>query len=293
MNEYDEYLRRKAKEDPIEIPGSVKTRIEETLAALPEKGRETVRRRWLPKAVAAVACVLLLCFVILPNCSTVYAQALEKVPVIGNLIKVVTIRNYFYQDDFHEMNIDVPVIESGNNEAVDYINKDIDELTKILADRFNKDLEKVGDKGHSAIYVDYEVVTNSETWFTLRIRVHEAAGSGNLYYKYYHIDKMNGEVVTLGDLAADEAFYKVMEDEIRRQMREIMATNPNQVYWVDDAVIGQDFVKLDAAHNFHWNENGDMVIVFDKYEVAPGYMGTPEFVVSKEVIRDHLKEQYR
>lgn len=293
MNEFDEMIKRKAKKEQTEIPESVRLRVEETLSALPEKEPKTVRFTLIYKAAAIAACFLIVCFVVLPNCSAVYAQALEKIPVIGSIVKVVTIRNYFYSDDYHEMNIDVPKIEDENSDAADYINKSVDELTKILADRFDKDLESIGNEGHSAIYVDYETVTNTEEWFTLKIRVHEAAGSGNLYYKYYHIDKAAGKIVTLGDLSDNADFYTVIEDDIKRQMREIMAADSGKVYWVDDALIGQDFVKLDGAHNFYLNENGDIVIVFDKYEVAPGYMGAPEFTVCKEVLSDVLKHEYR
>ena len=53
-----------------------------------------------------------------------YAQALEKIPVIGSILRVVTIRNYFYSDDYHQMDIDVPKIEGNESSAADYINKD-------------------------------------------------------------------------------------------------------------------------------------------------------------------------
>lgn len=292
MNELDEIIKQKAKEEQIEIPSSVLLKIEETLSSLPEKECKAARIRVLPKVAAIAACFLLVCFVVLPNCSTIYAQTLEKIPIIGSIVKVITIRNYFYSDDNHEMNINVPKIESENNEAVDYINKDVEELTRILTERFNSDLKKNGDNGHSAIYVDYDIVTNTEKWFTLKILVHEDAGSGNLYYKYYHIDKINGKIVTLADLSENDDFYTILENEIRRQMREIMANDSNKVYWVDNSVIGQDFVKLDGNHNFYWNEKGDLVIVFDKYEVAPGCMGAPEFVISKDLIKDVLIYEY-
>ena len=35
-----------------------------------------------------------------------------------------------------------------------------------------------------------------------------------------------------------------------------------------------------------------MVIPFDKYEVAPGCMGTPEFTVKSEVFENFLKPEF-
>ena len=66
-----------------------------------------------------------------------------------------------------------------------------------------------------------------------------------------------------------------------------------EVVSVENAEIGQDFVTLDNKHNFYWDKDGNLVIVFDKYEVAPGSMGTPEFVIEKGPISDILKPEYR
>lgn len=293
MHEFDDFIKRKLKEEDSEVPKSVTARIEQVLSGLPEKENKKAKIRLFPKFACAAACFLFVFLVVLPNCSVVYAQAVEKIPVIGSVTKVVTIRNYFYSDDKHEMDIDVPKIEDENNEAVDYINKDVDELTKILANRFEEELAEINNMGRSAIYVDYDVVTNTNKWFTLKIRIFEVAGSSNTYYKYYHIDKVNGKIVTLGDLSAGDDFYRILEDEIRRQMRERMAANPEEIYWIDDTEIGWKFEKLDATHNFYWNESGDLTIAFDKYEISPGAMGTPEFTISKDLLRDVLKQEYR
>ncbi|MGM9662495.1 MAG: RsiV family protein [Oscillospiraceae bacterium] len=292
MNDFDRYLKSKAAEEAEELPESVKNRVEQTLAGLPERTGGRRRSRALPRMAAAAACFVFVALFLLPNVSVAYAQALEKVPVIGDIARVVTIRNYYYSDDMHEMDIDVPQIDEENSEAAAHINKDIDELTKTLVDRFYEDLAAVGGEGHGSVYVDYETVTDTEQWFTLKIRVHEAAGSSNTYFKYYHIDKRDGKMVRLGDLSGDENFYEVLEEEIKRQMELRMEQDSNAVYWLDDSLIGEDFVTLTPEHNFYFNENGDLVIVFDKYEVAPGSMGTPEFTVSKALFRALLKPEF-
>ncbi len=289
MNEFDKLIKENLKEENDDIPNSVKMKIEETLCALPEK--EPIQYR--PKVYPKVACIafffLFASLVIMPNCNVAYAQALENVPIIGKFVKVVTIRNYFYSDQNHEMNIDVPNIENEhNNEAVDYINKDVSELTQIIVDRFYEELEASDGKGHSSIYADYDVVTNCDDWFTLKITVLEIAGSSNTYYKYYHIDKTNGKIVQLDDLARSSEFYNIIESEIRKQMQEQMDADENIVYWIDNSEFGWDFVKLSPNHNFYWNDDGNLVIVFDKYEVGPGSIGTPEFVIDISLIKDVL-----
>lgn len=291
MKNFDQYIKNKAEEEQIEIPDSVKAHIEQTLADLPEKKPVIKQIRILPRIVAAAACFIFITLFLLPNVSVVYAQALEQIPIIGDIVRVVTIRNYFYSDDKHEMDIDVPQIED-DNDAAEQINQDINQMTETLVQEFYEEVEFIGDEGHSSLYLDYEIVTNSNTWFTLKIMVHKVAGSGTVYYKFYHINKKTNEIVKLGDLAKDNSFYDVVVQEIKRQMKIQMENDSSVVYWLEDSIIGQDFVSVSETHNFYWNSNGDLVIIFDEYEVAPGAMGTPEFVIEKDVIKDVLKPEY-
>ncbi len=292
MNSFDKKIMKKLSEEQMEVPDSVKNKIESTLYTLPEteKGRKPLISR--PRlAFASVAVVFVLLF-LLPNMSVAYAKTMEKIPFIGDIVKVVTIRNYYYADEKHEMDIKVPKIENDNDKVFAPINSDIQELTDTLLKQFNKDLEQIGDDGHSSIYTDYSVVTNTDSWFTLKIQIVQAAGSGNTTYKYYHLNKLTGQIVKLGDIAASEEFYKQVEQEIEKQMSEKMKQDNQLIYWVNDDTFG-DCVSIDAQHNFYWNENGNLVIPFDKYEVAPGYMGTPEFTVNKKIIEKYVKDEYK
>ena len=293
MNDFDKYIKSKASEEQTEIPDYVKNCIEQTLDNLPEKKPVIKQIHIFPRIVTAAACFIFITLFLLPNISVSYAQALEQIPVIGDIGRVVTIRNYFYADDKHEMNIDVPQIEGEDSEAVDYINKDVSELTTALVNQFYKDLEITGNNGYGSIRVDYEATTNTERWFTLKLSVNETAASSNSYFKFYHIDKKQGRIVELGDLFNTDKFSDILVAEIKMQMQEQMANDKNISYWINNSGIGEDFAAVTADQNFYWNENGDLVIIFDKYEVGPGSMGTPEFVIDKGVIRDILKPEFK
>lgn len=289
MNNFDEYIKHKLSEDDTELPNSVKSKIEETLAKLPEKETPIKQIRTFNRIAAAAACFIFVTLFLLPNMSAAYAQDLEQIPVIGDIVRVITIRNYFYSDAKHEMNINIPKIENENSELFVPINADVKELSEALVQQFYDDLEYIGDEGHSSIYVDYETITNTDTWFTLKLLVHEAAGSGNTYYKYYHLNKITGKTVNLGDIAAGADFYNIVEQEIITQMTDAMEKDSKLIYWTEANDFGDDFVSLTPEHNFYWNEDYNLVIPFDKYEVAPGYMGTPEFVIDRELIKDAMK----
>lgn len=293
MNDFDKYIKSKIAEEQTDIPDSVKTRIEQTLANLPEKKPKIKQIRILPRFVATVACFVFITLFLLPNVSIAYAQALEQVPIIGDIVRVVTIRNYFYSDDRHEMDIEVPKIEEEGSDAVDYINKSVSELTTTLVNQFYKDLEITANNGYGSIHVDYEIITNTDRWFTLKLAVSETAASSNNYFEFYHIDKEQGKIIELGDLFNTDDFSDTIVVEIKKQMKQQMGANETVKYWIDDEKIGEEFATVGSDHNFYWNYDGDLVIVFDKYEVAPGSMGTPEFIVEQELIKDILKEQYK
>ena len=293
MNDFDKYIKSEVAKEQTDIPDSVKNRIEQTLVDLPEKKPVKKQIRILPRIAASAACFVFIILFLLPNVSVTYAQALEQLPVIGDLVRVVTIRNYYYDDNHWKMDINIPQIESEDSKSVDYINKDVSELTTALINRFYEDLEINGNKGYGSLNVDYEVVTNTDSWFTLKLTVCQTAASSNTYFKFYHIDKNQGKIVELGDLFNTDKFSDSLVAEIKKQMQEQMANDENISYWINTSGIGEEFATVGAGHNFYWNENGDLVIIFDKYVVGPGSMGTPEFVIDKGVIRDLLKSEFK
>ena len=132
MNNFDDIIRRAAKEEQLEVPQQVSNKIDAILAKLPEKEENVSKNKnYIKGLVIALACVVICLIVVLPNVSKAYADTICKIPIIGDIVNVVTIRNYKYSDKTHEMNIDVPKIVDGGTTS-DYINKDVKELTDIL-----------------------------------------------------------------------------------------------------------------------------------------------------------------
>ena len=74
-------------------------------------------------------------------------------------------------------------------------------------------------------------------------------------------------------------------------MLEEMKRDDDKIYWVQDALFGNT-VSIDSQHNFYWNEKGNLIIPFDKYEVAPGYMGSPEFTIDKSKLKEYIKDEF-
>lgn len=288
-DQLDEILFKAAAQAPLEVPESLGKRIEDTLAVLP-RHPEKRRIRLLPRMAAVAASLVFAFLVLIPNLSPAYAAALERVPVLGDIVRVVTVRNYLYTDPTHELDIKVPQLQGPQGASgMDAINADVAELTGQLMEQFYSEVGPIGSEGHSSMLVDYTVVTNTERWFTLKLSIHILEGSGGSTYRYYNLDKATGETAALGDILEPDA-VDLLAGMLRQQMNSRAEADESQIYWVDDE---EKFVRSLEAHNFYFDENGSLRIPFDKYEISPGCMGSPEFTIPREEIRPLLREQYR
>lgn len=269
-----------------------------------ENGKKKRRNAGRTVVWAAAAAALLL--VIVPNTSAKAAYAMEQIPILGNVIKAVTIRNYQYESDNYSADIQKVRLEQSNGAekvemkdvgteadrmegSIQTINESIEEMTDRLIARFEEQKEQ--EEGHGSIDMSYEVVTDTDTWFTLRIDVTEIAASGFQYQSYYHIDKTTGEIASLKNLFKEGADYITpISENIKEQMREEMVADESKIYWVDsEEEMGEQFETIKEDQNFYLNEKGQIVICFDEYEVAPGYMGLVEFAVDEEAVADIRK----
>lgn len=265
--------------------------------AIKDKNRKkTILFRKRLTAAAAVVAVA----IILPNTNASVAMAMENIPVIGGLFKVVTFRNYEYDDGHRSAKVDVPQLAMEESQdmaapqamaGIDELNKNVEDYTNMLIEKFEAEAETIGE-GYQGLDITYDVVMDTADWFTLKIDVLETQASGYEQHKYYHIDKKTGNIATLKDLFIDNADYvSPISEEIKRQMRENMAKDENLIYFLDSEITPEeDFVQIQPEQNFYFNENGDIVIAFDEYEVAPGYMGSLEFVIPSDILEPVRKE---
>ena len=146
-------------------------------------------------------------------------------------------------------------------------------------------------ESYNTLEIHHETVTNNEHYFALRFFIYQGAGSGTQSYKIYTIDKLSGKQIELNDLFFEDSDYRIrISENIREQMRMAMAEDAAKAYWVDkEDHPGLNWQGLTGEEDFYFDEAENLVIVFDEYEVAPGYMGAQEFTVEKDVYEDLLK----
>lgn len=246
------------------------------------------------KIAAASVAAALVVLTVGVNTSPVFAAAMSKVPVVGSIVKVITFREFTVNEDTFNTNIKVPAVQGLENKALESsLNEKYLAENKKLYEEFMADMEnlKKNGGGHLGVNSGYEVKTDTDRILSIGRYVVNTVGSSSTKMKYDTIDKKNGILITLPSLFKDDRYVEIISENIKKQMIEQNKADSNKFYWV--AGIKQNgnmelFEKISKEQSFYINTEGNLVISFDKYEVAPGYMGIAQFVIPTAIISDIL-----
>ncbi|SFM22686.1 protein of unknown function [Paenibacillus sp. 1_12] len=257
--------------------------------ALQTRRKKRIPSKWLVGASAAA-----LIFVIGINASTTVANAFAAIPGVQSLVKVLTFKEYKIDERTYNADIKVPVITNLDNKALEQtLNEKYLTENKKLYDDFQTEMEALKKQGggHLGIDTGYEVKTDNDALLSIGRYVVNTVGSSSTTMKYDTIDKKNQILLSLPMLFKDDRYISVISDNIKEQMRARMKADPNKIYWIStetNKVPTEEFTSIHKDQNFYINNEGKFVISFNKYEVAPGYMGIVEFVIPTDVLSDVL-----
>ena len=266
------------------------------------------KKNHVVRNAAAAAAAVAVVFVALPNTSESVAYAMSNIPVVGKLVEAVTFRDYKYESERNNADIEVPElavnetalpgteqIAEGTEQATDSevqenlkkttdeINAEIQKITDEIVAEFEENLEFEG--GYQNVMVKHEVLSTTENYFTLKLICYQGSGSGAEWDYFYTIDLETGERLALKDLFADGADYITpISENIKEQMQEQMDADENVYYWLNDEIEEWNFQKITDETSFYLNEDGNIVISFNEGDVAPMYMGCVEFVIPSDVM---------
>ncbi len=275
----------KKKYDETEIPDELAERIQMEIKRQDSKRRKAVFwnlgfRRGLAAAAAAVVL-----FTTGLNTSTVFAETVGNLPVIGAVARVLTFRSYETEDEDLKISVEIPSIEMISEDFSD-LEKSVNEEILRLCEQYAQEARTRAEEYRKAfldtggteeewaahnieIRVWYEVKSQTENYLSLAIIGTENWNNANNQIRYYNFDLKKGTLATLADVLG-ENYKQIADDAIRSQMEERKA---------DGAVYFDDFEGINEDTPFYINESGNPVIVFEAYEIAPGSEGQQEFEI--------------
>lgn len=279
----------KAEYEKITPDDDFRERIEKTMKT--ENKKLSKKRFWKISSTAAAA--LVVAAVIGVNAVPPLAYAMSDVPILSSFVRVVTFGRFEHSENGYDAKIATPKIEGlSDKELENKLNKQFkDNADKIIA-AYKKDVSELkaeygDDSIHMGIISDYIVKTDNDDYLAIDLYTLSIAGSSSTVHSFYTIDKKTGKLLTLKGLFKDGADYvSVLTDYIKGEMARENAENDGLYDLEGDFA----FKQIKPDQNFYINDKGELVICFDKYEVAAGAQGSPEFIIPNDIIKDILKK---
>ncbi|MFC5449419.1 DUF3298 domain-containing protein [Paenibacillus aestuarii] len=257
--------------------------------AIKQRKTKSAYMKW----VIGIAAAIIVCTTTGVNSNPAFAKALSEVPVVGSIVKVLTFKEVVVNEGNAQATFQVPAVTNMTNQSLEAaLNSKYVEENKKLYDQFTADVAKLkqnGD-GHLGVNSGYTVKTDNEQILAIGRYVVNTVGSSSTTFKYDTIDKKNEVLLTLPSLFKDDRYISLISDNVKEQMKAQMKADDKKVYWVEGVPnqANAAFKNIGPDQNFYINADGKLVISFNKYEVAPGYMGVIEFVIPTEAIADDL-----
>ena len=256
-----------------------------------ERVRRIVRRRRsaVPRRFGLLAaCAALVCVAGL-NLFPAAAAAAYEVPVLGSVVRVVTLNRFDFRDGGYELSVSVPQLEGLlDPELESQLNQEFRDQADAVKAAFESDVESFraefgGETVHYGVRCDYEVKTDSRDILAIDNYLYSVVGSSSTVHSFYTIDKRTGSLLTLEGLFREGSDYVgVLSAYIRGEMERLNREEGGMFWLGDDGIDGFEAIAPDQ--NFYLDNQNNLVICFDKYEVAAGAQGSPEFVIPRDVI---------
>ena len=242
--------------------------------------RQRMHRAW---ATAAACCA---CFLLLINVSPTFAQAVSAVPVLGQIARIFTVAEYSIEDSEHLIDVRLPALElPDSTDLQQRINTEIrtriDQVLQQAEDRARETRDAfVATGGDPAdftpiiISVDYEIKCQNSQYLSFVLTKTETLASAYTETYTYNIDLTAGREITLRDILGPD-YKEIANAAVLAGIAANEAANPEEEYFHGES--GFQSIADDQA--FYLNQAGNPVVLFDKYEIAPGYMGAQEFEI--------------
>lgn len=276
----------------IVIPKELEGKVQEAIEASRRKREKRLaknRRRKLYRWAVGIAAVFTVATTIGLNTSEAFAMEVQKIPVIGELARILTIRSYEKTEGDTQIAAEIPGVDLGEDgqKLSEEVNAQIEKMTAQYeseaverAEEYKKAfLETGGTEEEWAehdirIHVWYEIKNQTEDVLSFVVKGTESWTSAYAETRYYNLDLESNEFLTLESFLGKDYVEKANES-IRGQIEERM--KKGEAFFAPEE---GGFETIEAEPDFYVNERGNPVIVFEKYAIAPGAMGEVEFEIA-------------
>lgn len=277
---------------PEELDDMIQQQIQKSRTKQAEQKRVRLRNRAKKSlcaiGTAAVVCIL---FAAALNTSYVFAKEAAKLPIIGEFARILTFRTYEENEDNIAVSVRIPTIEMITEDTGINIAK-INQEILTLCNQYANDAVLRAEEYRSAfletggtleewaehnveITVDYEIKNQNKDYLSFVVRGTENWTNAYSESRYYNLRLPDGKTVTLKDMLG-EKYIENVNESIMEQITE--RQNAGETFFGPEE---GGFTTITDDTKFYINANNHPVIVFEKYEIAPGSSGEIEFEIGE------------
>ena len=272
----------KSKYDKLEIPKELSSVVDDAI----ETGLKSERKKIkIYKRVIGIAAVIVITFVLPINIMPSYAKAVQEIPIIGEIAKIFTFREYHFEDEIKYVDVKIPeFVYKGKSGLEKRVNQEISKIINEEAKNAEKHAKEYYDAFVATggnpkeimpigINIDYDIKNITEEVASFVITKNETLASAYFVEYFYNIDMESGRYLTLKDWLGNDYKEKVVQN-----IKNIISSwSQEQKELLFKDVNIEDLINENT--NFYINEQNQAVVVFEKYEVAAGAAGRLEFVI--------------
>lgn len=281
----------KQKYENIPIPEALSERVAAEIGRSrklqDKKAIKAGRNSFMKKTAAAVAAAAVLVTAGV-NTSEAFARELGSVPVVGPIARVLTFRSYETETEAAHISVDIPGIslisadlsglENGVNEEVYRFCEEYAEEAQARAEEYRQAFLETGGteaewEAHDIkIKVWYEIKTFTDDYLSFAVMGADNWSNASAETKYYTFSIKEGKWLSLTDILGNDSIQSA-EESIRSQILQREAESGID-FWEEE------WKGMEGNTKFYVNASGNPVIVFEKYEIAPGAAGPQEFEIT-------------
>ncbi len=123
--------------------------------------------------------------------------------------------------------------------------------------------------------IGYEILSSNDEYTSVKVYRYQALASSFTEEIYYTFDSQTAEQLSLESFLG-EGYEDYVKDEVIETAKQREIDEP-EMYQYDEQSL-EDLV-IDDTTSFYINEDGEVVVVFAKYELAAGVYGEQEFII--------------
>lgn len=266
----------KGKYNDILIPKELDTMINTTI----QSHKSHTKKKFSLIASLAAVCI----FTFSLNVSPSFAETMHQIPVIKNIANILTVRSYEFDKENIHGDVNIPSVDIEDKALETYINETINnKVNEVLveaelrADEYKTAYLETGgtEEGFAEknmnVSVDHEIYLQNDAYLSFRVFTHETLAAVYGENLYFNIDLKQQKTLALIDLLGPDYIEK-----ITAVVKEAVKQDPDQYF---DEVKADDW-QARADLSFYLNDQENVTVVFEKYELASGAMGRLEFTIN-------------